>query len=63
MSTLMAQVGNAAHAAKHATRLGLDAKDAQLQHHIVNVPDKGAASTTDYGLKVSPQDDWLMAGK
>jgi hypothetical protein len=62
MSTLMAQVGNAAHAAKQATGLGLDAKEAQLQHHVVDVHTKGAVSTTDYGVKVSNQADWLMAG-
>lgn len=58
----MAQVGNAAHAAKQATGLGLDAKEAQMLNHTTDVHSKGATSTTDYGLKVSNQDDWLTAG-
>lgn len=36
-----------------------DQKAADLQRDTVNVHDEGHFSTTDYGIKVSTQDDWL----
>jgi hypothetical protein len=42
-----------------AGQVASDKKEADLQRDTVNIQKKGHYSTTDFGTKVTSQDDWL----